>query len=168
YPEIIKVFGEAFSKKLQKTPPFSIERRHPKNFLFYPRVVFKQSLEKTVVSVTAVLLFQTVFYRDVFSPAFIFWRPEGPLPPLPPLPPLGTGAPTCRVTGWICAVPRFRMAKQGWGCSPRGVWGVTEKETACCRFCIRCSGSVGPRWGITPVFVAGSFCNSTNTVKTVP
>ncbi|WP_218638230.1 hypothetical protein, partial [Novacetimonas hansenii] len=29
---IIKVFGEAFSKKLRKTPPFSIKRRHPKTF----------------------------------------------------------------------------------------------------------------------------------------
>ncbi|QOF95259.1 hypothetical protein IFJ82_00550 [Novacetimonas hansenii] len=45
HTEIIKVFGEAFSKKLQKTPPFSIKRRHPKTFLvFYQWFVFKQSL----------------------------------------------------------------------------------------------------------------------------
>ncbi|WP_143456103.1 hypothetical protein [Novacetimonas hansenii] len=35
HTKIIKVFGEAFSKKLQKTPPFSIERQHPKTFIFY-------------------------------------------------------------------------------------------------------------------------------------
>ncbi|WP_281650249.1 hypothetical protein [Novacetimonas hansenii] len=48
HPEIIKVFGESFSKKLQKTPPFSIERRHPKTFLFPINGLFLNNLQKTV------------------------------------------------------------------------------------------------------------------------
>ncbi|MBY4641374.1 hypothetical protein K6L44_15560 [Gluconacetobacter entanii] len=38
-----KVFGEAFFKKLRKTPPFSIKRRHPKTFIMFIGGFLKQS-----------------------------------------------------------------------------------------------------------------------------
>ncbi|QOF94895.1 hypothetical protein IFJ82_13725 [Novacetimonas hansenii] len=41
----MRVFGETFSKKLQKTPPFSIKRRHPKTFPFLSMSCF-QTLSK--------------------------------------------------------------------------------------------------------------------------
>ncbi|MFT8635162.1 hypothetical protein, partial [Novacetimonas hansenii] len=43
-PEIIKVFGEAFSKKLQKTSPFW-KKATPKNFSnFYQWFIFKRNI----------------------------------------------------------------------------------------------------------------------------